>query len=204
MLGRPADFTEKIITNWERKVKPEDLVIHLGDVSWGDLEIDKLPGIKVLIKGNHDKMPNSWYQKHGFAFVCESCTIFYGGLHILFTHKPRLFHEADVDVCGHMHGIAVVDTPSPILALSLEKDNYDLIDMATLKERADKCIIATKTRHNNLTQSYTLFPEVFYADYKALQTIADNTPVTTSKYLALSNWLARIAKSNIVKEDKHG
>jgi hypothetical protein len=54
---------EKIFEDWKNKVKAEDLVLLAGDTSWAlhleeakqDLEeIDKLPGIKVLIKGNHD------------------------------------------------------------------------------------------------------------------------------------------------------
>jgi hypothetical protein len=54
---------EKIINNWKSLVKGEDLVILPGDISWAlkldtaryDLErIDKLPGKKVIIKGNHD------------------------------------------------------------------------------------------------------------------------------------------------------
>ena len=32
---RPADFTDKLIRNWNNTVKPEDSVIHLGDVFIG-------------------------------------------------------------------------------------------------------------------------------------------------------------------------
>jgi predicted phosphohydrolase len=54
---------EKIEHQWRQLVKPEDLVLIPGDISWAmrpeqaaiDLQwIDKLPGTKVLIKGNHD------------------------------------------------------------------------------------------------------------------------------------------------------
>ena len=54
---------EKIRQDWLSKVKPEDTVLHLGDFSWGmsledtlkDFEyINKLPGKKILLKGNHD------------------------------------------------------------------------------------------------------------------------------------------------------
>lgn len=58
-----SEHYEKIEKNWLEKVKPEDTVLIAGDISWGmkldealkDLEfIHKLPGKKVIIKGNHD------------------------------------------------------------------------------------------------------------------------------------------------------
>lgn len=57
------DYTQKIEKHWRANIAPEDLVLIPGDISWAmhleevlpDLEwIDRLPGIKVLIKGNHD------------------------------------------------------------------------------------------------------------------------------------------------------
>lgn len=54
---------ERLKENWTRIVKPEDLVLIPGDISWGmtpeaakpDLEwIHALPGTKVMVKGNHD------------------------------------------------------------------------------------------------------------------------------------------------------
>lgn len=58
---------EEIFKNWEAIVKDEDLVLLPGDISWAlkldeaynDLiRIDKLPGKKIIIKGNHDY----WWQ----------------------------------------------------------------------------------------------------------------------------------------------
>ena len=54
---------EKIKENWIKKVKEEDLVLLPGDFSWAmyledakkDFEyLNKLPGTKLLLKGNHD------------------------------------------------------------------------------------------------------------------------------------------------------
>lgn len=53
----------KINENWEREVSKEDFVLVCGDISWAitleevlpDLNfIDRLPGKKVLVRGNHD------------------------------------------------------------------------------------------------------------------------------------------------------
>ena len=59
---------ETISDHWRRMVTPEDLVLIPGDISWGmqlsdardDLEaISRLPGEKVLLRGNHDYWWNS-------------------------------------------------------------------------------------------------------------------------------------------------
>lgn len=56
-------YTEKIEDHWRSLITPNDLILIAGDISWAmhleearpDLEwIDRLPGTKVLIKGNHD------------------------------------------------------------------------------------------------------------------------------------------------------
>ena len=57
------DHHLKIAEDWKNKVGKEDLVLIPGDISWAmkfedayeDLEfIANLPGMKVLVKGNHD------------------------------------------------------------------------------------------------------------------------------------------------------
>ena len=61
--GNWEGYTEKIMQNWQAKVSDDDLVLIAGDISWAmkledavsDLEwIDKLPGKKIIIKGNHE------------------------------------------------------------------------------------------------------------------------------------------------------
>lgn len=57
------NYAQKIESNWRDRVREGDLVLIAGDISWAmrpeqavkDLEwIDRLPGIKVMIRGNHD------------------------------------------------------------------------------------------------------------------------------------------------------
>ena len=59
---------QKICDDWRLKVKEDDVVLIAGDISWAmtlenallDVnEIAKLPGRKVIIKGNHDYWWNS-------------------------------------------------------------------------------------------------------------------------------------------------
>jgi len=57
------NYTDKLEKNWQNLVKPQDLVLIPGDISWAmniqdalvDLNwIHNLPGTKLIIKGNHD------------------------------------------------------------------------------------------------------------------------------------------------------
>lgn len=57
------EHAEQIATAWKELIHADDLVLIPGDISWAmrveeailDLEwIDRLPGTKVLLKGNHD------------------------------------------------------------------------------------------------------------------------------------------------------
>lgn len=61
------DHEDKIINNWKNLVQDNDLVLLPGDISWGlklddayedILKIEKLPGKKIIMKGNHDY----WWQ----------------------------------------------------------------------------------------------------------------------------------------------
>ena len=69
-VAKPMDIfkgwdnhSARIKANWKRLVKPEDTVVLPGDFSWGlkieeTLEdfkfLEKLPGKKLILKGNHD------------------------------------------------------------------------------------------------------------------------------------------------------
>jgi len=77
---------KKIKFHWERTVSSEDVVILSGDISWGrnmdeaqaDLDwLDRLPGTKVLFKGNHDR----WWQ----------------GIHELRRHLPSSVFAVHLD-----------------------------------------------------------------------------------------------------------
>jgi len=61
--GNWENYTDKIRNNWIETVDDEDIVLIAGDISWAmkldeatsDLEwVDKLPGKKIIIKGNHE------------------------------------------------------------------------------------------------------------------------------------------------------
>ena len=74
--GKPMDLFgahwdnhfKKITDDWYKRVSPEDVVLLPGDLSWamrleeamGDIEaIGALPGLKIILRGNHDFWWNS-------------------------------------------------------------------------------------------------------------------------------------------------
>jgi calcineurin-like phosphoesterase family protein len=91
-------------------VKPEDLLIHLGDVGIGNPEsyvklVQEWNCRKVLVRGNHDgKGCQWWMEKGGFDFACDAMV--YRGVWL--THKPWLGELPDgthVNVHGHLHNV---------------------------------------------------------------------------------------------------
>ena len=92
-----------LIRRWQNRVKPEDIVYHLGDVGYlkGSQKtfseptyiqkvIASLPGRKILIRGNHDKSPQVM-RDVGFAVVCESMVVRVpnmNDIHVVLNHRP--------------------------------------------------------------------------------------------------------------------
>lgn len=99
--GRWQDYMEKIQTRWRAIVKPEDTVVIGGDISWGidfaqaqaDFAyLDRLPGRKIILKGNHDLWWNT--AKKMRSFIEEN------GFHAIeFLHNNSFLYE-DIALCG--------------------------------------------------------------------------------------------------------
>ncbi len=75
--GHWSDHWEKIKKDWIKKVTGDDIVLVCGDLSWAmrlhealpDLEeICRMPGKKVLLKGNHDYWWDSMKKIQAYLF----------------------------------------------------------------------------------------------------------------------------------------
>jgi len=104
------DMDESLIQRWNNKVKKEDRVFVLGDVSFYSKEktaeiISRLNGRKSLILGNHDRGRSvKWWSEVGFDAVYEF-PICYRGFFWM-SHEP-MHLNADmpyVNIHGHIHG----------------------------------------------------------------------------------------------------
>lgn len=104
---RPENFTEMLIKRWQEVVQPEDLVIHLGDVAIGNRRrvkdiLAELPGRKILVLGNHDRMHGcDWWMDQGFAFACQALKY----RNCWLTHEPSssLADGCELNIHGHLH-----------------------------------------------------------------------------------------------------
>ena len=158
--GRPVDYQEKIIEGL-KIVKPEDIVINLGDLIMGkNSEVDPMlerinaeaPGYaaatRLLIKGNHDHLPASRYRKHGYILL-DSLTI--NGIYISHHGVKRLPSDCVVQIFGHYHS----NTPPEVLLtngrkFSIEEQDYKLLELnqfCSQIPKATKDLIEDKNRH---------------------------------------------------------
>lgn len=63
IFGGWENYVEKLLVNWNSKIKADDTVVLVGDLSWAvtlqqaekDFSfVNSLPGKKIILKGNHD------------------------------------------------------------------------------------------------------------------------------------------------------
>ena len=125
--NRPENFADIIVNNWNQMISENDTVIHLGDVAWNNESlkiIEKLHGKKMLVLGNHDHNSLYYYTNHGFDFVCNQLAMTMFGMDIIFTHKPLIFHEHDLNICGHLHGMINIEGGNPCYSMAIEETKY--------------------------------------------------------------------------------
>lgn len=96
------------IKKWNKKVRKDDVVIYLGDFCDGSLtdaiEYKKrLNGEIILVKGNHDDLPDNVY-KSMFKKVFTEMKL----SDISLRHCPN-FNSKERQIFGHVHRDGIVD-----------------------------------------------------------------------------------------------
>lgn len=107
-------MNEKMVTEWNEKVSPEDLVYILGDVAFLPAQkateyMRRLNGQKILIEGNHDrKLLNDPSFRNEFVEVHSYLRLVYEGTVICMFHYPIAefdqMHRGAIHLHGHLHG----------------------------------------------------------------------------------------------------
>ena len=127
---------ETMIANWNSVVKPNDTVIHLGDVyfSNGDRHLSRLNGNKFLILGNHDHVERGRILKH-FKRVLPWMVYDYGDHRFMLSHAPcRESHMTEYYCKKNFHG-HIHEKPNVSLKhinISVEKINYTPVALEDL------------------------------------------------------------------------
>lgn len=147
------EMDEALIEGWNTRVKPQDHVYHLGDVTMlrgvaakqAENILRRLQGHKRLVLGNHDVQPMAWYLQW---FEKVMALRVYDRM--LFTHIP--VHPASLgrfsaNVHGHIHSNP--DYPPhmrinketqevtwvPYINICVEVTNYHPINLDELRAR---------------------------------------------------------------------
>ncbi len=108
-----VEMNETIISNWNKVVKKDDLVYHLGDFCFGrndydfDMYFERLNGLIIFLKGNHDRL--AWAHRHKFYAAHNSYhEIEINGQEITLCHYAmRVWnksHHGSWHLYGHSHG----------------------------------------------------------------------------------------------------
>lgn len=101
------EMNEYIIQKWNSVVNNNDTVYHLGDVGFGSLQevkglVERLKGIKILLRGNHDfKIGVNTWKEIGFSKVYKKKIILNN---LLLTHAPsEEVEENQINIFSHIH-----------------------------------------------------------------------------------------------------
>ena len=159
--GRPfktiEDMEQRFIENWNKKVKPEDTVYHLGDFCWGSNVkrikglLDSLNGQKILIVGNHDRLEN-YYKSGSFADICKYKEIDIDNEHIVLFHTPIFewngFYYGSYHLYGHTHVTLNLaqytmmrDRPNGnCWDVGVDNNNFEPVSFDEIKEKIEKNI----------------------------------------------------------------
>lgn len=141
------DMTEKLITNWNNKVKDTDIVFMLGDLSLYDLEhtkdiVNRLKGNKYLIKGNHDTFSTDDYKSCGFLDVFEDTRDFNINDEqmptLILSHKPK--DTKYFNIHGHIHDEPLKKQYPELnqdthFCVSVEMTNYEPVSLEEIKNK---------------------------------------------------------------------
>ena len=104
------EMNNTLIDNWNKTVKKEDQVYHLGDLYLGPKQglrniISNLNGKIYLIKGNHDRLTNKSYEDLGITLL-KNAPIYLDKYKVGLTHKPipdSMLKKGYINIHGHIH-----------------------------------------------------------------------------------------------------
>lgn len=126
----------ELIRRWNSVVQPTDTIFHLGDVMLMDYRkarpfLDQCNGIKILVRGNHDRKPDCF--RLGFHAVLEEAQMHVPGLGLcVLSHIPlvELPHGVEANLHGHMHSRDLESKRH--LCVSVERTDYYPVSAARI------------------------------------------------------------------------
>ena len=146
-------MNETLVKNWNECVKPDDTIIHLGDVAMNSLEtIDEyMPRLcmgeySILRAGNHDKgKRHKLLEKYFDEVYDKAVTIYYNGKAFLLSHNPEDVKYLDLAndeylLYGHVHDNAPTgyDKETRSFHVGVDTNNYRPVDLDEICRQIDE------------------------------------------------------------------
>ena len=128
---RPDGWQDLIVENWNRLVRPDETVFHLGDLALGkraDIEalVPTLNGRIFMIRGNHDRRSRGFYAGLGIQLVKEPFVMDRDPWpRLIFSHWPVFPIPKDaLNLHGHIHNNPHPEVGPQHVNLSIEVRDY--------------------------------------------------------------------------------
>ena len=151
------EMNEDLIKRWNSVVKPDDIVFHLGDFMFGNINRfwefrSRLNGKIYLIHGNHDyKLMNEGNIEEGFELITSQLNIVVDGQKIYLNHFPMLTFDGiykekpSWQLFGHVHSNKEHPSTSPDISrlnyllptqydVGVDNNNYTPVSFEQVKE----------------------------------------------------------------------
>jgi len=121
------EMNEALVENYNNIIGPTDTVYHLGDLTWGAFDLDRLNGNKTLIIGNHDKVSQVGQYFSECYHYLELNKVIPKGRALVLMHFPieswnGKFHKS-IHLHGHTHG--TMDNTG-LLRFDVGVDSWDM------------------------------------------------------------------------------
>ena len=157
LVPRERDWINKLIYNWNNTVYPNDVVIIVGDACL-DIQkykccqryIQSLNGVKILIRGNHDRFEKGKLLDNGYFMVVPHLLLRVktnkGSYNIFIHHEPlekkdfekiKMSYNRHIHI--HIHGHTHLNTPFvykkygiPFFNVSCEVLDYTPVHVGTI------------------------------------------------------------------------
>lgn len=161
------DYVKRLEDNWHKIITDDDTVVIAGDISWAmKLEetykdfkwIDRLPGRKIFLKGNHDYW---WCTKSKIdKFLAENCL---DSISVLFNNA---YVCGDNAVCGTRGWFLENDTPEDIKVLNREVGRLRASIEAAIKTGKEPVVFLHYPPYYNRTECKEIFDVLLEYDIK--------------------------------------
>jgi calcineurin-like phosphoesterase family protein len=132
-----AEMDEALIENWNKVVRPQDKVYHLGDVSMKRPAIalvGRCNGHKRLVRGNHDIYPMKYYLP--FFEEIYGTRIFEDMVFSHFPLHPESVKSKWTCVHGHVHAnVPALHFGPKYLNVSIEMTDWRPLSIEEVRQR---------------------------------------------------------------------